>query len=285
MVGIDLTGILGKLTLDDVHKFAQLGFSHDQKSNLLRATPEGQSAAQEAAWRLCAKSAEYFILDSKFVTTLDNQVKWDCTGCGKIISAVGAPNCARCGSPTTRRDPIQNFPSTRTDLRDVLRVFEIEQLIAIKKSRRLLCTELTCAKALHKLMFRKGTLAVFQSDKEDKANDNIQRVHGMWNRLPEWMKRRRPANPTKNGQMISLYFEIPNNHAKLVGIPSGPKQIREMGPTFYFADEAAFHPDALATFGAVRQAIESGCQAVYASTAAAGFFAGLTNDALEMVGS
>jgi hypothetical protein len=147
-----------------------------------------------------------------------------------------------------------------------------------------MATELVCAYTLWKLMFRKGPLAVFQSDTEDKATTNIARVHGMWTRLPEWMKRRRPANPTQHGNMIDAYFEIPSNHAKLKAIPSGPAKIREMGPTLYFADEAAFHPDGLATFGAVRQAIEAGCQAIYVSTAAAGFFAGLCNDTLETVG-
>jgi len=147
-----------------------------------------------------------------------------------------------------------------------------------------MATEVTCAYALHCLMFRKGTLAVFQSDKEDKANDNVIRVHGMWERLPEWMKRRRPANPSKGGGTIEGYFEIPGNHAKLKAIPSGPKQIREMGPSLYFCDEAAFHAEAMATYSAVRQAIEAGCQAIYVSTAGAGFFSGLFNDSLEMVG-
>ncbi len=274
------------LSPDDIRKAAALGITYDRKRGVIVGTPETEKAANEAAWMLCGRSPEYFILDSGYVRTLDNQKKWDCANdaCRHILASVVPKPCPKCGWIMTTRDPIQPFPAERDDIRKVLQVYQLQQLIALAKSRRLMATELTCAYALWLMMFRRGVLGVFQSDKEEKANENVMRVHGMWSRLPEWMKSRKPANPTKHGQHMELYFEIPANHSRIKGIPSGPKQIREMGPTFYFCDEAAFHENAMECYSAVQGAIEAGCQAVYVSTAAAGFFAGLCLDALHMVG-
>lgn len=282
--GADLASLFNNLTDKDVKDLARLGISIDRGQ--IRGTVDAEKAAREAAWRLCARSAEYFLLDSGFVTTLDNQKKWDCTtpGCRAITSATVPRPCKRCGGAVVIRDPIQPFPGDRQYMRTILQVLDLEPLVAIPKSRRMMMTELMCGKCLHLMMFRKGVLAVFQSDKEEKANSNVERVHGMWSRLPEWMKARRPANPTQNGRAVDLYMEIPANFSKLRGIPSGAKQIREMGPSFYFCDEAAFHADAMDTYIAVRQAIEAGCQAVYVSTAASGFFQGLCYDQLQAVG-
>ena len=280
---MDLSDLLKKVTPEDVKTLRNLGVRFDPKTKSLIGGPEIEAVAQESIWRKCANDYEHFIIDSRLVTTLDNQQKWECGSCGHVVADfVGRP-CRKCGGLLSLRDPVQPFPAHRYGPRYVIRILKTEPKLAIKKSRRLMATELMCAYALTLMMFRKGALCVFQSDKEDKANDNVRRVYGMWNRLPMWMKRRRPCNPTKGGDMIEGYFEIPGNYARLKAIPSGPEQIREMGPSFYFCDEAAFHQNAGATYAAVNQAIEAGCQAVYVSTAAAGFFAGLTNDVLEEV--
>jgi len=280
---VDLSQIAPTLSREELRTLASLGVRFDAGKKLLTGAVGLSLVSQEGLWQSCAKDPEFFIIDSGLIKTLDNQKKWDCTGCKKIVSIFAGGPCPACRAPMLLRDPIQSWPTHRYGPRRVIRILQREPLVCIAKSRRMMATELMCSYALGLMLFRKGALCVFQSDKEDKANDNVKRVWGMHSRLPGWMRKRRPCNPTTGGGQIENYFEIPNNYAKLVAIPSGPEQIREMGPSFYFCDEAAFHTNAGQTYAAVTQAIEAGCQAVYVSTAAAGFFAGLFNDCLETV--
>lgn len=280
---MDIGKFLGRLTGKDIQSLNELGLRFDPATGQILGEAHAEAIANEANWKLCARDPEHFIIDSKLVYTLDNQKKWDCLACGRITPSHTRVNCKWCGAGTTLRDPFQNFPAHREGPRKILRLLQRESFMAIAKSRRLMATELICAYTLWLLMFKRGKLAVFQSDVEEKANDNVIRVHGMWERLPEWMRLRAPANPTKQGGSIENYFEIPTNHSKLKAIASGPKPIRELGPSFYFCDEAAFHAEGSQTYSAVQGAIEAGCQAVYVSTAAAGFFAGLCLDQLESV--
>ena len=283
---------MGPSELAEAHS---AGIRYDPEKGKIFLTKDGLRTAHEIEWERCRKDPQWFLLDSGLVKTLDRKPKYPCLKCKRVLSPDKKrriTDCPDCGSPVTRRDPIQPFPragdwNEKLYLYDVLHFLQSEPLYAIPKSRELMLTEIVCGWIFTCLMFEPSTEAVVQSEEERKAAACPERVHGYWTRLPEWMKRRRPCNPTKGGESIHGYFEIPNNNAVMFAFAQGDTQIREKHPTIYFGDEMSYWAKAKETWGAVEPVADAGCQVILVSTAADGgggpTFRGICTDTLKDV--
>ena len=268
-----LSALLGSLTASDLAELYKCGVRYDPEAKTLSLTKEGVNLARELEWERCLKDPAYFLLDSGLVKSLDRKKKYWCASCRKVLAPEQKrkmTECPRCKSPVFLQDPVQPFPSDKPYLYDIIHVLATEETIALPKSREMLATEIVCSWIFYCGMFEKGTQAIIQSEQEQKAAMGVERIHGYWSRLPEWMKRRRDANPSVKGDTIYNRFEIPATHFTVEGLAQGEHQIREKHPTIYFGDEMSYWPRAAETYGAVRPITERGCQMILVSTAADG---------------
>lgn len=108
-----------------------------------------------------------------------------------------------------------------------------EPYLAIDKARQLLLTWIMMAYELWNAMYHKNELIICQTKKkEDVDEELIKRGHFIWKNLPTWLK------PKCIPSFCKLKF--PSINSQVLGIPSGPDQIRSHNPNRVFLDEGGF---------------------------------------------
>lgn len=140
---------------------------------------------------------------------------------------------------TERRDEklditfIERFPPDEY-LRYVFYKCFVERKLAIDKSRQVRMTWLIMAYLLWNAQFHKNELIVCQTKKEKDADEElVRRAHFMHGHQPGWLKPRKK-------QKSFCRFELPDMESKIIGIPSGPDQIRSKNPNRVLLDEGGF---------------------------------------------
>jgi hypothetical protein len=171
-------------------------------------------------------------------------------------------------------NPYKPFPNDAY-LEVTTRVLERELFVAIPKSRQMMMSWLCLTFSLWWGLSHSGQLILFQSKKEEDANRLIERAWGVYDRLPNSVKERVPAEHSY------LKIRFPGTDVKIEGIPQGADQIRSTTPSLLFSDEMAFQDDAEMAYAAALPALQGargGGRAIFVSSAAPGFFQEMIED-------
>jgi hypothetical protein len=162
--------------------------------------------------------------------------------------------------------PYRQFPD-KPYFRPIVEALQREQVLFCAKSRDLMLSWLFVGFFTHDCMTTSGVEVLFQSQTEEKAAELIDYAKCLYNRQDDDIKAQYPlAQPLAQQNSLELNFRRGN---RIVGIPHGADKIRSYHPTALFMDEAAFIPDADASFN---EAI-AGCQRIAVlSTANTGWF-------------
>lgn len=193
-----------------------------------RRVLESSKEARELEKDLCARDPAYFFWnDQRYVWTFD---QYELEDAKKV-------------------KPFQDKPYLRETLEDIHR----EPVTFLPKSRQLFVTWLVCGYLWWDARFHPFELNFAQSKKEDDAANlvfnrewTVARISFMESMLPDWMRDRRAS--TSYG-IINF-----SNGSKIWGIPQGGDIIRSYTPSIVFLDEAAFQPEAEASYTAASSA-------------------------------
>lgn len=157
-----------------------------------------------------------------------------------------------------------------------------EDLMAIEKSRDMMMTWLVVIMFAWDTLFHRGRQNLFQSETAAKTRELVhERAWIIYDSQPKWLKAVHKATYAEGSARAGL-IEVPSlKGSQIVGFPQGPDKVRMYHPTGFFSDEAAFNPEASATFAAIRPAIMSGGKYTAISSANEGWFHRLCLDQLN----
>ena len=180
-------------------------------------------------------------------------------------------------------DPYQPFPDMEY-LRHLLAVWKkVEEkpsnrLLLIAKSRQMMASWFACAMILWICMSRSAKRVGWQSKKSEDADQMLERIYGLYNRLPESV---RQANPCER-KYLSMRFTTTD--CDVHAIPQGPDQVRSYTWSLFVSDEMAFQENDDEAYYALLPALGKVGMGVLISTAGPGHFEQLFNDAVVMSG-
>lgn len=166
-------------------------------------------------------------------------------------------------------EPYKRVPR-KAYIHEAMRVWQEESRLLIPKSRQVMISWMMVLCHLWLGMTKRGQLIFFQSKKEEDADKLVDRAWGVYQRLPEWMRKRVPAVHSK------CNLKFPGNDSRIQGIPEGMDQIRSNTASAIFSDESAFQPEFGSAFAAAQPAVEGGGRFTAASSSKVGEFWDLT---------
>lgn len=164
------------------------------------------------------------------------------------------------------KTPYRGFPD-KPYFRPLLDEIDANPVLFVPKSRDLMISWAVVGYFTHQCMLNRGLEALFQSQTEDKAAELVDYAKCLYDQQDAVLRRAYPLKVSTSKQSwLELRF---GNDSRIVGIPSGADKIRSYHPTSLFMDEAAFIPDAEASFN---EAIPACQKIVVVSSAGPGFF-------------
>ena len=176
------------------------------------------------------------------------------------------------------KNPIKKFPN-KEYLKIITDIWlnADPPLVAIPKSRRVLMSWLVSYLHLHLAMFNEGARIYFQSEKEPKSAELLDRVEFIYDHIPQEMmpkwalpKIRRFKKPPK--------IEFVGLNTTIEGVPEGARQLAQFTATAVLMDEAAFWQMGKESFGALKPTTEGGGRVTVISSANKGWFYDLCYD-------
>jgi hypothetical protein len=179
--------------------------------------------------------------------------------------------------------PIKLFPSHLAYVQFLVRIWEKERLIAVPKSRRMICSWTFISLYLHDTIFNVGRFNGLVSRKEDAASDLVSRAEFIYNKIPEWRIPRQLLPELSGGKMSkqppTMRFESINS--RLQGFPQGADQLRQFTLSGLFGDECAFWEDAQKFYSASKPTLDGGGRMTLISSRAPGFFKKIVFDQID----
>ena len=179
--------------------------------------------------------------------------------------------------PKDLRNPIKKFPP-QPWLRELTNIWMEEPLLAVPKSRQMLTSWLMIWCHLWLAMFHEGAAVFFQSDKEDKSNELVQRAEFIYNHFP-------PGEivlpKLRQGRATWCSMVWPGLNSFIKGIAEGASQLRQYSASAVFMDEAAFWEKGRESFAATKPTIDGGGRVTLVSSAQAGWFRDLVLDTVQ----
>ena len=142
------------------------------------------------------------------------------------------------------------------------------------------------ADSVHLCQWNANTHVIIQSEKETKSIDLVtgKGVPGyarvIWEQQDECLKILHPL--TKTIDDMPGNFLTWANGSSIRGVPAGADQIRQYHPARFIMDEAAFLPEAAASYGAAEPVAS---QIIMVSSAAPSWFGNLVTSILEQAGN
>lgn len=176
------------------------------------------------------------------------------------------------------KNPIKTFP-VKEYLKVITDIWLTADppLVAIPKSRRVLMSWLVAYLHFHLAMFNEGARVYFQSEKEPKSAELLDRVEFIYQHIPQeimprWAlpKIRRFKKPPK--------IEFVGLNSTIDGVPEGARQLAQFTATAVVMDEAAFWLLGKESFGALKPTTEGGGRVTVISSANKGWFYDLVFD-------
>lgn len=174
-------------------------------------------------------------------------------------------------------DPYQPFPDLEY-LRHLLSVWQrveakpSNRLLLIAKSRQMMASWFACAMILWICLTKNAKRVGWQSKKSDDADQMLERIYGLYGRLPEFVRQKHPADR----KFLSLYF--PATDCNIHAIPQGPDQVRSYTWSLFVSDEMAFQESDDEAYYALLPALGKVGMGVLISTAGPGHFEQLYSD-------
>lgn len=174
-------------------------------------------------------------------------------------------------------DPYQPFPDLEY-LRHLLGVWhKVEskssnRLLLIAKSRQMMASWFACAMILWTCLSKKAKRIGWQSKKSDDADQMLERIYGLYQRLPAFVRDQNPCDR----KFLSLSF--PATDANVHAIPQGPDQVRSYTWSLFVSDEMAFQDCDDEAYYALLPALGKVGMGVLISTAGPGHFEQLYSD-------
>lgn len=179
--------------------------------------------------------------------------------------------------------PIKPFPSNLEYLELLTAIWLKKKLIAVPKSRRMICSWLFISLYFWDTLFHSGRDNAFVSKKEDDAGELVARAEHIFNKIPAWRIPPALLPKLKNGRMSNqppcMTFEEINS--KLQGFPMGADQLRQRTLSGIMGDEAAFWPEAQQFYSASKPTIDGGGRMTLISSRSPGFFKKIVFDKLD----
>ena len=147
-------------------------------------------------------------------------------------------------------NPIKLIPQKQY-IKFLVRAWQKCPLLVICKSRQMLVTWTFVCLYLWDAMFKYGRRDFFQSEKEEKANELIERVH--------FTHRFLPGKPYKIGAKYTYCrLRFPSVDSIIKGVPQGPDVIRQETASGVLSDEMAFQFEAERAYIAAKPTIDGG---------------------------
>jgi hypothetical protein len=144
----------------------------------------------------------------------------------------------------------------------VLWTLLIQRLVLILKARQLGISWLCCAYALWLCLFQPGKVVLIFSKGQGEADEMLQRVKRLYERLPEWMREASPALVTDNTTELEWA-----NGSRVKSLPATKGAGRSFTASLVILDEAAFLLWATQLYTALKPTIDGGGQLIVLSTA------------------
>lgn len=147
------------------------------------------------------------------------------------------------------------FPQ-KSYLKTILEIFNDrkEKRIFVPKSREMMLSWLACGFITWSCQFKPHTQWVIQSKDEGTAGKLLKYCKCLYVRQPQWMKERYPLHGGKfdtDGGRQSLLLQLWQSESSIEGIPSGADKARQMHPSGFFFDEAAYIGEFEAAYASV----------------------------------
>ncbi|MBM3273873.1 MAG: hypothetical protein FJZ00_01875 [Candidatus Sericytochromatia bacterium] len=185
--------------------------------------------------------------------------------------------CKTRNEHATTDDPYQPFPELDY-LRHTLDVWQkvearpANRILLVAKSRQMMVSWVACAMVLWNCLSKKGKRVGWQSKKSEDADQMLERIYGLYSRLPEAV---RQAHPLERKEFL---LRFPATDCNVHAIPQGPDQVRSYTWSLFVSDEMAFQKDDDEAYYALLPALGKVGMAVLISTAGPGHFEQLFAD-------
>lgn len=105
---------------------------------------------------------------------------------------------------------------------------------------------------LHDAMFKQSRLTFIQAQKENDADEALERAYIIYQKLPLFM---RNWQPLTGGKKTFCSMRFARNRSRLQAVPEGSDHVRGFTPTGMLLDEACFQSDVEKTVAAVVPAL------------------------------
>jgi len=185
-----------------------------------------------------------------------------------------------------RDHPIKQFPIARPHIIPLVRLWQGNPLLSVRKSRQMLCTWLFCLLALWDCLFHDGRLVMLQSKRADDAigdevagDGPLGRAKFALNNIPG----KASLGLVEGRDYIKLHNQVrfPTRSSTLWAIPQGANIIRQRTASGILSDESHFQDEFADAYTAALPCIRGGGWFVSLSTAHVGAANDLHEDNLH----
>lgn len=178
---------------------------------------------------------------------------------------------------------VQPFPSYLDYLKFLCDLWQKEDLLAIPKSRRMVCSWSFISLYTHNTIFNEGRFNAFVSKKEEDAGELVSRAEFIYHKIPDWRIPRALLPKIKNGRMTKdpYVLEFDEIHSLIRAFPQGAHQMRQFTVSGILGDECAFWEQAQQFYSASKPTIDGGGRCTLISSRSPGFFKKIVYDKLD----
>ncbi len=170
-------------------------------------------------------------------------------------------------------ESVRGFPTREEKpyVWELVDTFRKEQLIAIEKSRQVLCTWTAAFYCLWRAKYEINRLIFWQSKKEDDAANVVFNSEWPTARI-SFMEYHLPAELKSDIAHAYGKLTFRDSGSRIIAVPEGGDQIRSYTSSLIISDEAAFQPEFEAAWRAANPSIKGGGQFIALSSARNGAF-------------
>lgn len=179
--------------------------------------------------------------------------------------------------------PIKPYPSHLRYLELLVYLWEVENQIAVPKSRRMTASWTYISLYTHDAIFYPQRHIAFVSKKEEDSYELVKRAEHIYMNIPEWRLPRFLLPKIKGGEATKkppkLTFE--DNGSVIQGFPQGEDQLRQFTLSGILEDEAAFWEEAEGSYAGAKPTTDGGGRLTIVSSRAPSFFKKIVYDQLD----
>lgn len=167
-------------------------------------------------------------------------------------------------------EPVKIFPD-KPHIWALTRCWELYKGILIPKSRQMTVTWTVCGLYLWHTIFHDYRRTMFQSKKEDDADENLNRAFRIYERLPFFIQNHVKLEKIKCKITAS-------NGSVMHGVPSGPDHARQYTLSGYFSDELVYQERVEDLLGAIKPILKNGGRFTGVSSCGPSYFEDMVFD-------